>query len=184
MDVAAGQMGIHSDRSVVILGIDPGKNKTGWAFVDKEGNLCLSGIILTSDIHVFKEVCGSSSDVRERLLEPWIIERRKKLAGIVEFVAVGKGTGSRDAVREMRNIGCSLMEVDEKNTTLMARTLYWNLHAPSLWQRFLPRFLRVPPRPLDDLAAWAIALRGIGLRTGTDLFEGMPDAAEPLERKI
>ncbi|MBR0203998.1 MAG: hypothetical protein IJQ56_06520, partial [Synergistaceae bacterium] len=51
--------------------------------------------------------------------------------------------------------------VNEKNTTLEARELYWRLHEPSFLMRLIPKNLRVPDRILDDLAAWAIGLRAL-----------------------
>ena len=58
-------------------------------------------------------------------------------------------------------VGHEIITVDERNTTLEARSLYWRLHRPGIFVRLLPEGMRVPPRVIDDLAAWAVALRGL-----------------------
>ena len=47
--------------------------------------------------------------------------------------------------------------VDEKNTTLEARKLYWKKNPPSGWRRLLPISMQVPPVPVDDIAAEVLA---------------------------
>ncbi|MDR3231544.1 MAG: hypothetical protein LBT65_08885 [Synergistaceae bacterium] len=76
-------------------------------------------------------------------------------------MALGNGTGSREAAECVMRFGLKMFLVDERGTTLAARDLYWKLHRPGLWRRCLPRSLWAPPGILDDMAAWAIALRGI-----------------------
>lgn len=180
----------------MILGLDPGRSKTGFAFVDDgrqsrilsrsrcknfehsrfRGDLLLSGIFPTGDISVFIDVLNGREPA---MPEEWITERpfgpETFFCGVAA-VAVGGGTFSRDVVSALTGNAGDIIQapsavpsapalpvitVDERGTTLEARDLYWRLHSPTLLQRCLPRGLRVPPRPLDDLAAWAIALRYI-----------------------
>ena len=156
--MAFGPMGIHAE---VILGLDPGRDKAGFAFVGRDGGLFLSGIFPP------KESTAFWAAVRTELAAgfiPWQKERSGGLFPIrfrVFRVAVGNGTCGDTLTNEaQRQVPCDVVSVDERGTTLEARDLYWRLHRPAWWQRLLPRGLRVPPRPLDDLAAWAIALRG------------------------
>ena len=80
----------------------------------------------------------------------------------VKFSALGNGTKSKEFYVYLKNkISCEIKLVDEKNTTLEARKLYWKIHKPDLFERLLPEGLRVPKRNLDDLAAFAIALRAL-----------------------
>jgi hypothetical protein len=72
---------------------------------------------------------------------------------------MGNGTGAREFMASVGGFPFEVEFVREKGTTLEARNLYWNLHPPAGWLRFVPRSLIVPPRDIDDLAAWAIALR-------------------------
>jgi hypothetical protein len=61
----------------------------------------------------------------------------------------------------MGESGIGYKLTDERMTTLEARGLYWALHPPRGMYRIIPKSLRVPPRNLDDLAAWAIIQRAI-----------------------
>ena len=159
MALAAGQMGIHSEKNLnLILGIDPGRDKTGFAFVDFDGNLKASGIFNTSerdnffaDLKNFSQyiIEGSSDSLRDSQ---------------VKFLALGNGTHSKEFHNYLKKFfpdENNIIIVDEKNTTLEARSLYWKLHRPSLLMRLIPENLRVPDRILDDLAACIIALRAL-----------------------
>ncbi len=150
------------------VGLDPGRNKVGWAFVGQDRELLMSGIFPVGERALFWQ--GLRALTRDAsALGPWTLEaisprgEASSVMGFVTAFVVGDGTcgGELIASLEEQNFGCPILRVDERGTTLEARILYWRLHGPSWWQRFLPRTLWVPPRPLDDLAAWAIAMRGM-----------------------
>jgi RNase H-fold protein (predicted Holliday junction resolvase) len=152
----------------MILGIDPGRDKTGWALVSEEGELVLSGIVPAPDAELFFEAWSCPADKWQEALAAWTYERRFFAscfdnAPELEYVALGDGTGSHEMACKLCRLNVELLLVDEKRTTLEARERYWVLHRPALWQRFLPRRLRIPPRAVDDLAAWVIALRSMAL---------------------
>lgn len=141
---------------MLVLGLDPGRDKTGFAFVNQEGGLILSGIFPTCE--------------REKFFAdftPYVIEIRggeydADMMRQVDFIAVGDGTTSRGFAEFVRGMAwCDVVTVDERNTTLEARGLYWRLHEPGFFARLMPEGMRVPERMLDDLAAWAVALRGL-----------------------
>ena len=74
-----------------------------------------------------------------------------------EAVYVGSGTSSaefRAALPFPHKVA------EEYGTTLEAREIYWRLHAPRGLMKLVPTSLRTPPRNVDDLAAYAILLRG------------------------
>ncbi len=48
MVMVNGQMGIHTREKYITLGLDPGRYKTGSAFVNREGDLLSSGIFPAS----------------------------------------------------------------------------------------------------------------------------------------
>lgn len=154
----------------MIVGIDPGRDKTGWSLVRPTGELLLSGMFPTADLDGFLEILSLPSDVWEKNLSRWTHERCGVLAEDekVAYVAVGDGTGSAEVMERAKKTGLLLRPVNEKGTTLAARELYWRLHRPAWWQRCLPRSLRVPPRVLDDLAAWAIVLGSIPDASATE----------------
>lgn len=152
----------------MILGIDPGKDKIGWALVNKNGYLVCSGILAPSNLVSFMHIFTLPSSAWEKHLEPRSIERvsRPDIGASIDSIALGNGTFSKNIARELPVQNFAI--IDEAGTTLAARALYWRLHPPRFWQYFLPKSLRIPPRPLDDLAAWAIALKCLKLPLNED----------------
>jgi RNase H-fold protein (predicted Holliday junction resolvase) len=43
--------------------------------------------------------------------------------------------------------------VDERNSSVEARDRYWQMYPPKGLTRLIPKSLRVPPRPIDDIVA-------------------------------
>ncbi|ADI15582.1 hypothetical protein [Truepera radiovictrix] len=124
----------------MIVALDPGRN-IGVAFVNPLGRLVYRTIITLGDL--------------ETLLIP---------AGTT--VVVGDGTGSEAVQRVLRARALSFALVDETGTSLEARALYFRDHPPRGVWRLLPKGLRVPPRLIDDYAAYALALRYLRLQQG------------------
>lgn len=116
-----------------VVAFDPGRN-LGAAWVRRDGAALRLAILALADL--------------DRLTLP---------GGAV--VLVGDGTGSGAVLERLRARGIAPVLVDERDTTLMARGLYFRDHPPSGLQRLLPPGMRAPPRPVDDYAAYAIALR-------------------------
>ena len=149
----------------MILGLDPGRDKAGFAVAGDDKALFFSGIFPVEDRGLFWAALRAGvCDVEA--FRPWLREARLPPEGEARLcaIALGNGTYSGVLARDARDVercpfGCRVLDVDERGTTLEARKLYWRLHGPAWWQRFLPGAMRVPPRPVDDLAAWAIAMR-------------------------
>ncbi len=140
----------------VALGFDPGRDKTGFAFVNVDGELLLSGIFPSSETEKFFD------DFTSYIIERNVDFCAEDFIARVKFIAVGDGTTSRDFTEKLRTLtGHEIITVDERNTTLEARNLYWKIHKPGIFLRLLPEGMRVPPRVVDDLAAFAVALRGL-----------------------
>ncbi len=116
-----------------IVGIDPGKN-VGLALVDAQGQLLQKSIINLAD-------CADLIFPQNALL------------------VLGNGTGSKQIQKILQERNLEPIIIDEANTTLEARQLYFNDHPPKGLCRLLPKGLRIPPKYLDDYAAYAIALR-------------------------
>ena len=153
-------MGIHD---AIVLGLDPGRDKIGFAAARRDKSLLFSGILPSREDTVWERALGYEEDVKE-IFSPWLREcPASNTEGLkLSLIVVGNGTCSAPLLQRVRRCArCEVFCVDEHGTTLEARRLYWLLHRPSWWQRLLPQGMRVPPRPLDDLAAWAIANRGI-----------------------
>ena len=140
---------------MILCGIDPGREKLGVALAE-DGNLLFSAIFSLSQLPLL------SVALRDGRWEAFpACERREGFfEGKPEINFLGNGTASALVAEELKKNGVDYCLIDESGTTLEARTLYWKLHPPrGLWF-FFPLSLRVPPRPVDDLAAWAILKRG------------------------
>jgi len=153
----------------MLLGIDPGINKCGWALVNFDGLLYASGIIPSCIPVGWIEALTLTGERRINLLQPWIKEKPEFFSDEhVKYVILGAGTGSLKIKAQLKNYypDSSIILAEEKFTTLKARDLYWKLHPPGgLWS-FLPASLLNPPRDIDDLAAWAIVLHKIETEKG------------------
>jgi len=51
-----------------------------------------------------------------------------------------------------------VLSAPERNTSLRAREVYFREYPPRGWRRLIPRGLLLPPRPIDDYAAFLIAI--------------------------
>lgn len=125
--------------SRVILGVDPGTRKAGYAVVDATGAILSLGI-----------------EELERLL-PRIAQMAA--AHAIDAVALGTGTNSERLRAMLAALGVPVHLVDERETTLRARALYFADHPPRGWRKLIPLGMQVPPRPIDDYAAVLIARR-------------------------
>lgn len=125
----------------MIVAFDPGRN-IGVAFVTESGRLERRTIVDSAALRTLDLPHGAT-------------------------ILVGDGTGSRELVSQLSEVGLQPEVVGERSTTLAARSLYFRDHPPKGWQRLLPTGMRSPPRPLDDYAAYAIALRWLETRRAT-----------------
>ena len=128
-------------RRTVLIGIDPGRSKCGLAVIYDDGTRKTLAVVPTPEIadRIDEEV--RASDVRA--------------------ICIGHATGS-DAIVAMCASRWPAIErhvVDETNTTLEARRLYYVDHPPKGLWRFIPRGLLVPSEPLDAYAAMLIVSR-------------------------
>lgn len=129
------------DAAVKYIGIDPGLSKCGYALAAEDGRRLSLDIVPT-------EALG-----------------RRLLAdvgnGRIGVVCVGDATKSELIVRIVRE-HCPQVQialVDERNTSLEARGLYYQDHPPRGMWRLVPRGLLVPKEPLDGYAALLIIQR-------------------------
>lgn len=119
-----------------ILAFDPGKN-VGWAVLDETGALKAHGVVDLTDVAQL----DLSADV----------------------CVVGSGTGSSALVAVLRELSVEPVIVDEAETTLEGRRLYFRDRPGRGLSRLLPVGMRTPPRPIDDYAAYAIGLRYLAM---------------------
>lgn len=143
MPAAMGGSG-GAGQSGSVLAIDPGRDKCGVAVVDRARGVLFRGVVS-----------------RQRLVDEVTRLVREYAPGAV---VLGDRTASRLVERDLAQIEAiqrtgGIRRVDEQGTSRLARARYWSEHPPrGLW-RLVPVGLRVPPVPLDDLAAVILAER-------------------------
>lgn len=120
------------------LAIDPGREKTGIAILNIDGNVLEHKIISSENL----------------------IQQIKKLifAYAINLIVMGNGTSSKTKYKllkqEIKNIKIEL--INEYRTTDEARKLYFKENPPKGLKRLIPLGMQVPPVPVDDYAAIAI----------------------------
>lgn len=128
-----------------ILGIDPGRTKTGVAAVSAQREILWRAIIAPDE------------------LEKWLPELLEKWE--ISVVALGDSTASDNARAQIENglagTEIELRIVDESGSTLEARPLYWADNPRAGWRRLVPLSLQEPPEPVDDYAAVVVARRSL-----------------------
>jgi len=138
------------NAGLAMAALDPGRAKCGLAFSPDGRSLQALWI-------------GSPALVVPQL-QAW--HARAPLQGVV----VGGGTGSDGwPERLQRQLpGVVVWLRPEHGTTLLARERYWQLWPPRGWRRWLPAGLRLPPGPLDDLAALVLLEAHLGTTLDSD----------------
>ena len=128
-----------------VLGIDPGRLKTGVAVVGGDGEILWRAII-------------APASLQERLGE-WLNQWQ------IAIVALGNSTASDEARAQIEIViaplPIELRIVDERGSTLEARPLYWADHPRGGWRKLVPLSLQEPPEPIDDYAAAIVARRSL-----------------------
>lgn len=125
--------------SGVVLGVDPGTRKAGYAILSPDGQTLALGIEELSELAARIALVARSHDIAA--------------------VALGTGTNARGLRDLLAGLGLTVRLVDERETTLRARALYFADNPPRGWRRLIPLGMQVPPRPIDDYAAVLIARR-------------------------
>ena len=123
----------------IVLGIDPGRDKTGLALVNSRGKLVQIQVVPTKMV--------------SKILPD--------LAAGAGILVIGDGTTSGTMQQLVRDLlpGKELVVIDETGSTEAARPLYWQENPPAGWRKLVPRGLLVPPGPMDGYAAAILALR-------------------------
>lgn len=127
-----------------IIAIDPGKDKTGIAVFNQAKTLLEKKVALTSQLD--QEISFFSKKYNATLL------------------IMGSGTNSKKLASKITvsNPKMDIVYINEKGSTLEARTLYWREHEPKWFLRIFPRSFLLPPEQYDDYAAVVIGLRYLG----------------------
>ena len=127
---------------MLVLAIDPGRNKCGLLLANLDKALVLEGKVLGVD---------SLIDYIRELID----------TNPIELILLGNGTSS-EYWEKTFNCFLPVELVDEEGTTLLARERYWEMRPPDKFLRFIPRSLLFPPKNLDAVAALVIVERYFG----------------------
>ena len=118
-----------------LISLDPGLNKCGLLLVDKELRIVLDGRVVAKDAVI-------------NLINFW----QDKYS--IELILLGNGTSSNYWKLEIeKNTSVAIELFEEKNTTLRARSRYWELWPKSFFLSLIPSGLLVPSENLDAVAA-------------------------------
>lgn len=128
------------DEKKWIFAVDPGSDKVGYAVVNLDYTHGDLGIGYLEDMHrVFAKYCRDTKN-------PPL------------FIVMGNGTKSAVLCKLFNSLELDI-EIklgDEKNTTFMARSIYFKENPPKGIWKFIPISMQFPPRPIDDYAALLI----------------------------
>lgn len=120
----------------MILGFDPGRDKCGIAIVDEMGQIYEHRVV----------------DSREAIAAVRAFSQQYSL----QKIAMGNLTTAKEWQKKLKaELGedFPILAIDERNSSLEARDRYWQMYPPQGLTRLLPRGMRLPPRPVDDIVA-------------------------------
>jgi len=119
----------------MILGFDPGRYKCGVAVMGVDRRLYHQAIVLADQV---------PSELQQ-------LQRQFPISLLV----MGNQTTCNSWKQRLAELPdpIRIVLVDERNSTLEARDRYWQMYPATGLQRLLPKGMRMPPRPLDDIVA-------------------------------
>ncbi len=120
----------------MILGFDPGRDKCGLAVLGDNYQI------------YYHQIVDSKVAIAtiQKLFKDYSIEK----------LVMGDRTTSKiwqSQLKENLDRDTDIIMVDEHNSTLEARDRYWHIYPPTGLTKLIPRGMRVPPRPVDDIVA-------------------------------
>ncbi|MEM7553168.1 MAG: pre-16S rRNA-processing nuclease YqgF [Cyanobacteria bacterium P01_A01_bin.84] len=128
--------GEFSPTQPFLLGFDPGRDKCGVAVMSLDRQLHYHQVIQADTVLITVE------------------ELRQKYP--ISLLIMGDQTTAKkwkkkllDGLKETLNI----ILVDERYTSLEARDRYWVMYPPKGLFKLVPKGMRQPPRPIDDIVA-------------------------------
>jgi len=120
----------------VILGFDPGRDKCGIGVMGLDRQLLYHEVVLANE---------AIANI-ERQLQRFP----------VSLMVMGDQTTAKQWKQRLHqelNQPINIILVDERYTTLEARDRYWQMYPPQGITKILPKGMRQPPRPIDDIVA-------------------------------
>jgi RNase H-fold protein (predicted Holliday junction resolvase) len=125
---------------MIVLGLDPGTRKCGYAVV-----AAVDAPALALGIVPVETLAAHVHDLVPQYH--------------VEAIAIGRGTNAAAVAQAVAVEDLPISFVDEYETSLKARARFFRDHPPRGWRRLIPLGMLLPDRPVDDYAALLIAER-------------------------
>ncbi len=125
-----------SPSDSVILGFDPGKDKCGVAVMGLDRQLQYHEVVSS------QEAIVTIGDLYEKYP--------------ISLLVMGNQTTSKrwkQQIEEKLSPTVNIILVDERYSSLEARDRYWLMYPPKGLTKLLPKGMRTPPRPIDDIVA-------------------------------
>ncbi|NET70921.1 MAG: pre-16S rRNA-processing nuclease YqgF [Sphaerospermopsis sp. SIO1G2] len=119
-----------------ILGFDPGRDKCGVAVMGLDRRLYYHQVITAND------AIADISSIRQQYP--------------ISLIVMGDQTTAKKWEKRLNQElipSLNIILVDERYTTLEARDRYWQMFPPTGLTKLLPKGMRQPPRPIDDIVA-------------------------------
>ena len=120
----------------VILGFDPGRDKCGVAIMGLDRELYYHQVV------VAKEAIAHIETLRQKFP--------------VSLIVMGNQTTAKQWKQQLNqqlSDSINIILVDERYSTLEARDRYWEMFPPKGLTKLLPKGMRQPSRPIDDIVA-------------------------------
>ena len=123
----------------IIIAIDPGTKKCGYAVVDFNLSILQREVISTDE----------TTKAIEDSLNIYKIDK----------IILGNGTNYKSIEEKLKNLfpQLKIILIEEEFSTLKARKKYFEAHPPQGISKLIPLSLRVPPGHYDDFAAVFLA---------------------------
>ena len=125
-----------SPSDSVILGFDPGKDKCGVAVMGLDRQLQYHEVVSSV------EAIAIIGDLYQKYP--------------ISLLVMGNQTTSKSwkqQIEEKLSPTVNIILVDERYSSLEARDRYWQMYPPKGLTKLLPKGMRTPPRPIDDIVA-------------------------------
>jgi RNase H-fold protein (predicted Holliday junction resolvase) len=120
----------------MILGFDPGKDKCGIAVMSRDKNVSYHEVVTSDEaISTIQSLCKQFP---------------------VQLLVMGDQTTSKSWKQKLTQSlspFIKIVQIDERYSSLEARTRYWQMYPPEGLSRLIPQGMRIPPRPVDDIVA-------------------------------
>lgn len=125
-----------SPSDSVILGFDPGKDKCGVAVMGLDRQLQYHEVVPSQG------AIASIGDLYQKYP--------------ISLLVMGNQTTSKrwkQQIESQLSPTVNIILVDERYSSLEARDRYWQMYPPQGFTKLLPKGMRTPPRPIDDIVA-------------------------------